>query len=46
MRALAEIALVTDTTYRRGQAGIGHHEFFADNALAQGARAESFRVEK
>ncbi len=42
----SQVGLVIDATFVRGQAGIGHHEFFADNALAQGTRAESFRVEK
>jgi hypothetical protein len=40
------LAKASDAVSTRGQAGIGHHEFFTDNGLAQGTRAESLRVEK
>ncbi|MEZ5966305.1 MAG: hypothetical protein R3F56_20890 [Planctomycetota bacterium] len=33
-----------DATLPRGQAGIGHHEWFTDNRLARGTRAEAFAL--
>jgi hypothetical protein len=34
----------SDATFARGQAGIGHHEYFTTNALARGTRAETFAL--
>lgn len=36
------VASVTDDTFRSGYAGIGFHEFFANNALMRGTRADNF----
>jgi hypothetical protein len=35
-----QILAATDATHAHGEFGIGHHEFFASNTLAQGARAD------
>lgn len=41
----ALLLATTDAAFAAGQAGIGHHEFFTDNNLARGARAEGFVLE-
>jgi hypothetical protein len=40
-----QVLATTDATFAAGPAGIGHHEFFADNRLALGAKAESALIE-
>jgi hypothetical protein len=40
----ALIASVTDGTWAAGRCGLGYHEYFADDALAQGGRFDDFAV--
>mgnify|MGYP003767976057 CR=1 FL=1 len=40
----APIAHVVDSTFARGYAGIGFHEFFSTNSNMLGTRADNFRV--